>query len=217
MAVEQLVDRTRKSPYLATGTVLFGLFGALILLAMPAAAEFPLAAKQTAVGAIVVRATHERDTLMDVGRRYDLGLTQIMAANSDVDPRSPGDGRRIMVPNFYLLPDAPHSGLVINPAEQRLYYFPPGQGTVETFPIGTPVRVVSQDVRAARIGDEHFVEVHPTKDQGDQLDIDNRMTPAAPPVDFDVSVTAAAGASDHWSANPGTSGVSRTADDGPSD
>jgi hypothetical protein len=30
------------------------------------------------------------------------------------------------------LPDAPHRGLVINLAEQRLYYFPPGKDTVET-------------------------------------------------------------------------------------
>ncbi len=60
-------------------------------------------------------------------------------------------------------------------------------------PVGTPVRVVNQDVKVAWVGDELFVEVHPTKDQGDELDIDNTMTAAPPPEDLEATVTAAAG------------------------
>jgi L,D-transpeptidase ErfK/SrfK len=292
MAVERLVDRKRKWCRLGRGKMLFGTLGSLVLMVMPAmAAEFPLAAKQTAVGAVAVAAAHEPDTLMDLGRQYDLGFTQLMAANHGVNPWIPGNGRQITVPNFYLLPDAPRSGIVINLAEQRLYYFPPGKGIVETFPIGigvqgastpigatqvvakqanpvwyppasiheerpdlpafippgpdnplgayafrlgwpsylihgtnkpdgvgrnvshgcmhlypedierlfreipvgTLVRVVNQDVKAAWIGDELFVEVHPTKDQGDELAIDNTMTPTVPPVNLESRVTEAAG------------------------
>ncbi len=35
-----------------------------------------------------------------------------------------------------LLPDAPREGLVINLAELRLYYYPPGKNEVTVYPIG---------------------------------------------------------------------------------
>jgi L,D-transpeptidase ErfK/SrfK len=292
MAVAQSMDPLRKRRRPGYGNALSGLLGSLFLIATPAAAaEFPLAAKQTAVGAIETYATHGQDTLMDIGRRYDLGFTQLMAVNRGVNPWVPGNGRRITVPNLYLLPDAPRNGIVINLAEQRLYYFPPGKKVVETFPIGigvlgasTPigttrivakqanpawypppsihaerpelpqvipagpdnplgayalrlgwptylihgtnkpdgvgrdvshgcmhlypedierlfgeipvgmaVRVVNQDVKAGWIDGELFVEVHPTKDQGDELDINNTMAPTAVPADLESRVTTAAG------------------------
>jgi L,D-transpeptidase ErfK/SrfK len=59
--------------------------------------------------------------------------------------------------------------------------------------IGTAVRVVDQEVKAAWIDGELFVEVHPTKDQGDELDINDTMTPAPAPSDLDAQVAAAAG------------------------
>jgi L,D-transpeptidase ErfK/SrfK len=43
------------------------------------------------------------------------------------------------LPDYYLLPDAPWHGIVVNLAEQRLYYFPPGGGRIETYPIGVGV------------------------------------------------------------------------------
>ncbi len=292
MAVERSVDRKRRWRRLGYVKTLVGSLGVLFVTVTPAmAAEFPLAAKQTAVGAVEVSSTHELDTLMDLGRHYDLGFTQLMAANRGVNPWNPGNGRQITVPNFYLVPDAPRIGIVINLAEQRLYYYPPGKKVVETFPIGigvqgastpigttqiiakqanpvwyppasihderpdlplfipagpdnplgayafrlgwpsylihgtnkpdgvgrnvshgcmhlypedierlfheipvgTLVRVVNQDVKVAWIGDELFVEVHPTKDQGDELAIDNTMTPTAPPIDLESRVTQAAG------------------------
>ncbi len=295
MAVMQLVYGQRGWRSLVHGMTLFRSLGFLFLIVMPfmapAAAEFPFTARQTAVGAIEIYVTHEQDTLMDVGRRYDLGFTQLMAANRDVNPWMPGSERRITVPNFYLLPDAPHSGIVINLAEQRLYYYPPGKKLVETFPIGvgvqgastpigttrvvakqanpawypppsihkerpelpqviaagpdnplgayalrlgwpsylihgtnkpdgvgrnvshgcmhlypedierlfyeiplsTEVRVVNQEVKTAWIDDALFLEVHPTKDQGDELDIDNMMIPRASPADLESRVRAAAG------------------------
>src|SRR5579864_7751737 len=106
MAVERSVDRKRRWRRLGYGKAFFGLLGSLFLIAMPAmAAEFPLAAKQTAVGAVEFSSTHEPDTLRDLGRHYDLGFTQLMAANRGVNPWIPGNGRQIIVPNFYLLPD----------------------------------------------------------------------------------------------------------------
>ncbi len=59
----------------------------------------------------------------------------MLAANPGVDPWSPA-GRRLTIPSLYILPDAPRVGVVLNLAERRLYYFPPGGKSVQTYPIG---------------------------------------------------------------------------------
>jgi L,D-transpeptidase ErfK/SrfK len=78
------------------------------------------------------------DSLFEVARRYDLGYTEITAANPGVDPFLPEPGRRIVLPTEWILPDVPgRNGIVINIAEMRLFLFPPGGAeTVATFPIG---------------------------------------------------------------------------------
>ena len=119
-----------------------GLIGAALvaLIASPAAAaSFPLAADQVLVGASGVYTTRAEDTLPELARRNDLGYGQLIAANPGIDPWLPGAGRRIALPGLYLVPDGPRRGIVINLAEQRLYYFPPDGQTVETYPIGIGV------------------------------------------------------------------------------
>ncbi len=121
------------------------------------AASFPLSPDQMLVGVSGVYVTRNEDTLLDIARRYDLGYGQLMAVNGGVDPWLPGAGRRITLPGVYLVPEGPREGIVINLAEQRLYYFPPDGHTVETYPIGigvepnlTPLgttRVVGKDVQ----------------------------------------------------------------------
>lgn len=92
------------------------------------------------VGHNMVVYSHEEDTLLDIARRFDLGYSDIVNANPGVDPWLPGEGTRVLVPNRFILPDAPHEGIVINLAEMRLYYYPPvkhGQSKqVITHPIG---------------------------------------------------------------------------------
>jgi L,D-transpeptidase ErfK/SrfK len=113
---------------------------ALCIAAAPAAAsEYPLAPGQTVVGEPGIYVTQARDILLDVARTYDLGFTQLMAANRGVDPWLPGAGKRITLPSRYILPDAAHKGIVINLAEWRLFYFPPSGDRVETYPIGIGV------------------------------------------------------------------------------
>jgi L,D-transpeptidase ErfK/SrfK len=57
-----------------------------------------------------------------------------------VDPWLPGAGTRIVLPTQFVLPDAPHEGLVVNLAALRLYYFPKAAKDeprrVVTYPIG---------------------------------------------------------------------------------
>ncbi|HTY54997.1 MAG TPA: L,D-transpeptidase family protein [Candidatus Binataceae bacterium] len=65
------------------------------------------------------------DTLLDVGRWYDLSATEISNANNHMDWWSPPVGRTVLLPIQRILPDGPREGIVLNIPEMRLYYFPP--------------------------------------------------------------------------------------------
>ncbi len=90
----------------------------------------------------VVQLTHatKADTLTDIARRFSVGYNEIERANPGVDMWLPGAGRQVVVPTQFVLPDAPHKGIVVNIAAMRLYYFPPHKRgerqLVYTYPIG---------------------------------------------------------------------------------
>ncbi len=92
------------------------------------------------VGHNLIVFSHKEDTLLDIARQFDIGYNEIVTANPELDPWLPGSGQRVLVPNRFILPDAPHKGIVINLAEMRLYYYPlkkKGQlQQVITHPIG---------------------------------------------------------------------------------
>lgn len=92
------------------------------------------------VGHNLVVYSHHEDTLLDIARRFDIGYREIVNANKDLDPWLPGENKRVVVPNRFILPDVPQTGIVINVAEMRLYYYPKTkQGEkrkVITHPIG---------------------------------------------------------------------------------
>ncbi|MDJ0701334.1 MAG: L,D-transpeptidase family protein [Woeseiaceae bacterium] len=91
------------------------------------------------VGAVsTVTARHE-DTLVDIARRHGLGYQDIVRANPGVNVWVPGEGTEIVLPTRFVLPPVPRSGVVLNLAEYRMYYFPkPRDGEpawVMTYPI----------------------------------------------------------------------------------
>ncbi len=98
---------------------------------------------QDVVGQIQVTTTRPGETLLDIARRHDLGVTEIRAANPGLDPWVPGDGKRVVLPTRFVLPPGPREGVVINLGQMRLFYFPPaGQGEprrVVTHPVGIGV------------------------------------------------------------------------------
>lgn len=103
--------------------------------------RFELADADTqVVGAVQLVVASKEDTLPDIARRFDVGYEEIVRANPGIDPWLPGAGRRIVVPTRFVLPNAPHEGVVINLAALRLYYYPKhAKGepqVVYTHPIG---------------------------------------------------------------------------------
>ena len=75
------------------------------------------------------------DTLLDVARRFGMGIAELRLANPGVDMWLPGEGTAIRLPSRFILPTAPRSGLVINVPEMRIYYYPQGEPVVHTWPI----------------------------------------------------------------------------------
>ncbi|MFQ5772955.1 MAG: L,D-transpeptidase family protein [Kiloniellaceae bacterium] len=88
------------------------------------------------VGSIATHKVGETETLIGIARRYDLGFVELRAANPGVDPWLPGAGARLLLPAAHVLPEGPRDGIVINLAEQRLYYFSGPGEPVMSFPIG---------------------------------------------------------------------------------
>jgi len=88
------------------------------------------------IGTIGFYLTDANDTFIDIARRFDVGYVELRAANPDVDPWLPGDGRVITIPTIHLVPDAPHDGIVINLGELRLYYFTEKSASASSYPIG---------------------------------------------------------------------------------
>ena len=167
------------------------LFGALIAVAPPATAELyrlPPAGQDVVGATLTVQARHE-DTLLDIARRHGLGYEDIVRANPDVDTWLPGEGTEVVLPTRFVLPPGPRSGVVLNLAEYRLYYYPePKAGEpamVMTYPISigrmdwaTPLgrtRVVAKAVNPAWYPPESIRAEHAA--DGDPLP---RVVPPGP-------------------------------------
>jgi L,D-transpeptidase ErfK/SrfK len=85
---------------------------------------FDLEERQTVYGTLrSVKAEHKQ-TLLDIAKDHDLGYNQIVSANPGIDPWVPPEGASVLVPTVFVLPrERLPSGIVINLAEMRLYYF----------------------------------------------------------------------------------------------
>ena len=75
-------------------------------------------------------------SLEAIAKKYNVGFLALLQANPGVDPYVPRAGSVLTIPLQTLLPEAPREGLVINLAELRLYYYPPGKNEVTVYPIG---------------------------------------------------------------------------------
>lgn len=92
------------------------------------------------------KAKHE-DTLIDIARDFSVGQDEIVMANPTVDRWLPGDGKNVLIPRQFILPDAPRSGIVINIPEMRLYYYPAQPKAKATQVITYPVSIGRMDWR----------------------------------------------------------------------
>jgi L,D-transpeptidase ErfK/SrfK len=110
----------------------------LLLLTLPlisTALTLPLPPqKNDIVGENILLRPSKNVDLGDIGQRFGVGVYEMMEANGTPSPRYVR-ASRIVVPRQFILPSV-REGIVINLAELRLYYFPPGESVVMTYPIG---------------------------------------------------------------------------------
>ncbi|AVI64302.1 L,D-transpeptidase family protein [Halomonas sp. GFAJ-1] len=102
--------------------------------------HFALPEEGNMVGEVYTVTAGSEDTLLDIARLHNVGYEEIRMANPDVSIWVPGEGTEVTIPGQFILPDEPRTGIVINVAELRLYYYPEvsnGETSrVETYPIG---------------------------------------------------------------------------------
>lgn len=118
------------------------------------------------------------ETFLEIGRRYDLGYNEMIAANRNSDPWVPKMDEPLVVPSRWLVPDGPRNGLVLNIPEMRLYYYRDGGRRVITAPVGlgredwktpqggfrvrgktvNPTWVIPETIRKERIQENGFSE-----------------------------------------------------------
>lgn len=86
---------------------------------------------------LVITVPHDnKQPLEAFAAQYGQGLSNMLEANPGADPFLPKGGSQLVVPQQLILPPTVREGIVVNVAEMRLYYYPPGSNSVEVFPIG---------------------------------------------------------------------------------
>lgn len=101
-------------------------------------------ARDDVVGAVQVIKAREEDTFPDIARRFNVGFEEMVSANPGVSPWLPHAGTDIVIPTQFVLPDAPRTGIVINLAAMRLFYFPKVKA-------GEPRRVITHPLGIGRV------------------------------------------------------------------
>lgn len=130
------------------------------------------------IGTSVQTLPAKDETFLEIGRRYDLGYNEMIAANRNSDPWIPKADEALVVPTRWLVPEAARNGIVLNIPEMRLYYFRDGGKRVITAPVGlgredwktpqgsfkirgkteNPTWVIPETIRKERIEENGFSE-----------------------------------------------------------
>ena len=101
------------------------------------AAVFVIPYTGSIVGSVQKVSSETNETIADVGRRFGVGYYEMVRANPQVDAVYSLPARTsLTIPSQFILPAGSKEGIVINLAEYRLYYYPPDENIVITFPVG---------------------------------------------------------------------------------
>jgi L,D-transpeptidase ErfK/SrfK len=85
---------------------------------------------------VTITVDHDQ-TLLDIARHFNLGQTEIVTLNPNLDRWLIKKDTVVRLPNRRILPDSPHEGITLNIAEYRMYYYPANQpSTVRSYAHG---------------------------------------------------------------------------------
>lgn len=120
-----------------TKNTIIAVLATLFFSSVAAAKTFPLPTNgSNVVGQVKTMTVQPGANFAQIARDYDLGYVELKEANPGVDVDNPEPGSILLLPMQYILPNAPRRGIVLNLAEMRLYYYPPGRQEVSTYPVG---------------------------------------------------------------------------------
>jgi L,D-transpeptidase ErfK/SrfK len=89
----------------------------------------------TVIGRLGAHTVQPGETLLDIARKYDLGISELAAFYPEKDPWLLEAGSDVQIPALWILPQSKRQGIVINVPEMRLYRFHPRKGSVSTYPV----------------------------------------------------------------------------------
>lgn len=129
------------------------IISALSALSSAWAVDYPLpSANSRLIGHNQTYTVQDGDkNLQAIARRFDTAAMLILEANNTIAP-VPRPGTVVTIPSQMLLPDVPREGIVVNLAELRLYYFPPGEQQVQVYPIGIGQQGLETPEMTTRVG-----------------------------------------------------------------
>ncbi|HHK9913066.1 L,D-transpeptidase family protein [uncultured Enterobacter sp.] len=114
------------------------LLGSLSAVNSARAVDYPLPpAGSRLIGQNQTYTIQEGDNkLQSIARRFNTAAQLILETNNTIAPVNPAPGTVITIPSQMLLPDTEREGIVVNLAELRLYFYPPGENIVQVYPLG---------------------------------------------------------------------------------
>lgn len=114
------------------------LLGSLSAVNSARAVDYPLPpAGSRLIGQNQTYTIQEGDNkLQAIARRFNTAAQLILETNNTIAPVNPAPGTIITIPSQMLLPDTDREGIVVNLAELRLYFYPPGENIVQVYPLG---------------------------------------------------------------------------------
>ena len=125
------IDRSKKAQLVLCGLIF------MLLPALTLALTFPLPQKgDDIVGQTQTIIIQNGQEVSDIDEKYEVGYFELQEANPGVDLNHLWPATKLIIPNRYILPNAPRKGIVINLSELRLYYYPQNQPVVMTYPVG---------------------------------------------------------------------------------
>ena len=181
------------------------------------ALTFTIPSEGNIVGNIQTAIVQYGESLSDIGKKFDVGVYEMIEAKPTLDPWSPKVGEDVIIPTQFVLPATKRNGIIINLAEMRLYYYHPKTNLVTTHPIGigrkgwvTPLieaKVIHKQYNPTWRPPISIIKEHATK--GDQLPTIVPPGPHNPLGEFAIYLSAS-GYLIHGTNRPGGIGLRTT-------
>jgi len=117
--------------------IFLGIFFVLLIPCMSFALVYYLPENgDSIIGNMRIVQASKGKTFFQLARHYEMGHLELKNSNPKLPRYSRlRSSKAVVIPSFFILPNVPKKGIVINLPELRLYYFPPQHNVVITEPV----------------------------------------------------------------------------------